>query len=162
MLALLSPLPYTRPVTTHRHMALVVDDHPDVRDVIAAFLSGEGVEVITACDGGEALDHLRGGLKPCVILLDMMMPKVDGWHFRRMQLADPHLAAIPVVVVSAHGEVRARAAASGFKAILAKPSIRTTSAALSSNTVPQHRPCRVGITKLAMHRTRGLAGSASV
>lgn len=82
---------------------LVVEDDPDVRSALAELLSGEGYEVAATADGGEALDTLRAGLRPDVILLDLMMPNVDGWDFRRAQLEDPTLAGVPVVLLTASG-----------------------------------------------------------
>lgn len=85
------------------HTVLVVEDDPDVRSALAELLSGEGYDVATTSDGGEALDTLRAGLQPSVILLDLMMPNVDGWDFRRAQLDDPKLAGVPVVLLTASG-----------------------------------------------------------
>ncbi len=82
---------------------LVIEDDPDVRSALAELLASEGYEVAATADGGEALDTLRGGLRPSVIVLDLMMPKVDGWDFRRAQLEDPVLATVPVVLVTAAG-----------------------------------------------------------
>jgi CheY-like chemotaxis protein len=89
-------------VDAHHHTVLVVDDHQDIRMALEALLVAEGSDVVTACEGEEALAHLRRGTDPCVILLDLMMPKVDGYEFRRAQLADPALASIPVIVLSAY------------------------------------------------------------
>ncbi len=85
------------------HTILVVEDDPDVRSALAELLSGEGYDVAVTADGGEALETLRAGLLPSVILLDLMMPNVDGWDFRRAQLDDPKLAAVPVVLLTASG-----------------------------------------------------------
>ena len=79
---------------------LVVDDDPDIRAFMAASLEDSGYEVRTAVDGGVALALLRAW-RPDLILLDLMMPRVDGWAFRQAQLAQKRLAAIPVVVMSA-------------------------------------------------------------
>lgn len=106
---------------THQHLVLVVDDQEDLRDALELFLLSQGNLVVTAGDGEEGLDRLRGGLRPCVVLLDMAMPKYDGWHFRLAQLADPLLAPIPVIVLSAHFPLRETASASGIEAVLAKP-----------------------------------------
>jgi two-component system response regulator MprA len=109
-------------VQEHRHTVLVVDDHEDVRESLETFLCSMGCSVVTACEGEEALDRLRGGeVRPCIILLDLMMPKLDGWQFRQAQLADPALADIPVIAVSAYYPLRERAAGSGIEAVLAKP-----------------------------------------
>lgn len=85
------------------HTVLVVEDDADVRGALAELLTGEGYQVTTTADGGEALDTLHGGLRPAVIVLDLMMPNVDGWDFRRAQLEDPSLAQLPVVLLTASG-----------------------------------------------------------
>jgi two-component system response regulator MprA len=82
---------------------LVIEDDPDVRSALSELLAGEGYRVSATADGAEALDTLRGGLRPSVIVLDLMMPKVDGWDFRRAQLEDPSLAHVPVVLLTASG-----------------------------------------------------------
>ncbi len=79
---------------------LLVEDDGDVREALASTLEELGDEVRLASDGAEALLLLRAGLHPCVILLDLMMPVMDGFAFRREQRADPALADIPVIVLS--------------------------------------------------------------
>jgi len=88
-----------------RATILLAEDNSDTRDAIAQVLVVEGYTVVTAVHGRQALEHLQGGLRPALILLDLMMPVMDGWEFRRMQLSEPALAAIPVVLISAHDEV---------------------------------------------------------
>src|SRR5262249_59623485 len=84
-----------------RGPVLVVDDDFDIRAMIAQILELEGFEVISGPSGQAALERLRDGAAiPRVILLDLMMPHMDGWEFRSRQLADPRLAAIPVAVLS--------------------------------------------------------------
>ena len=81
---------------------LVVDDDGDVRSTIAEVLREEGYTVHEAADGREALDKLASLEKlPDLILLDLMMPQMNGWEFRRWQLEDARLAAVRVVVISA-------------------------------------------------------------
>ncbi|MEW6270749.1 MAG: response regulator [Thermodesulfobacteriota bacterium] len=80
---------------------LIVDDSPDLCEVMAALFELHGYRSVCATDGATALEMLHGGLRPALILLDWMMPEVDGAAFRRAQLADPELARIPVIVVSA-------------------------------------------------------------
>jgi CheY-like chemotaxis protein len=84
---------------------LVVDDDPDVRNVLTLFLQAEGFRVATAADGLEALEYLhRGEVRPDLILLDLAMPRMGGVQFRQAQLQNADLAKIPVVVVSASTE----------------------------------------------------------
>ena len=81
---------------------LVVEDDADLREMMAQILTLEGFETDTATDGADALTHLqRADPHPHVILLDMMMPRMDGWTFVRRQAQTPAIADIPVVVVSA-------------------------------------------------------------
>jgi CheY-like chemotaxis protein len=80
---------------------LVVDDDADLRDCLADLLGLAGYEVHEAAGGREALGALRGGLRPSLILLDLMMPEMSGWEFRDQQRAEPELASIPVVVLTA-------------------------------------------------------------
>ncbi len=89
---------------------LIVEDDPDIREGLAQVLEGAGYPVLEAADGAEGLALLRSGAQPALILLDLMMPVMDGWDFRRAQRKDPALAAIPVVVVSGVADVREESA----------------------------------------------------
>jgi CheY-like chemotaxis protein len=81
---------------------LIVEDDEELREMMVAMLALEGFEPASARDGIEALDHLRGRQRrPHVIVLDMMMPRMDGWEFCRQRQQDPALHGIPVVVLSA-------------------------------------------------------------
>jgi len=80
---------------------MLVDDDNDHRKTLAEALEQEGFVVSQADNGRVALDALQGGARPALILLDMVMPVMDGWRFREAQRADPTLAHIPVVVLSA-------------------------------------------------------------
>ncbi len=83
---------------------LIVDDDSDVRAALSELLEAEGFSVEGVPDGREALARLRTAeVHPAVILLDLMMPGMDGWDFRTEQMRDPQLAAVPVVIVSASG-----------------------------------------------------------
>jgi len=84
----------------------IVEDDPDTREMLGKFLELEGFHVETAANGRQALDRLSGGLKASVIVLDLMMPIMDGWQFRREQVRNSALASIPVIVVSAAGKER--------------------------------------------------------
>ena len=81
-------------------IVLVVDDDRDGREALAEVLSGMGYTVVQARDGLEALAQVRASA-PDLILLDLAMPNMNGWEFRRVQLADDAIAHVPVVVVSA-------------------------------------------------------------
>ena len=83
---------------------LIVDDDPDIRDSLKEVLEDEGYEVNGVANGREALDYLRRGQRPCVILLDLMMPVMDGWQFRKEQKQDADIAGIPLVVITATGK----------------------------------------------------------
>jgi CheY-like chemotaxis protein len=87
-----------------RPVVLVVDDDPDIREAVADVLSDEGYPIEMASNGREALDVLRAGKsKPHLILLDLMMPELDGWGFMAELEKLPELSSIPVIVFSAHG-----------------------------------------------------------
>ena len=79
---------------------LVVDDDPNLVRLMSKFLTLEGFAPVPAANGAEALKYLRGGGRASVILLDLRMPVMDGWTFRREQRGDPGLADIPIVVLS--------------------------------------------------------------
>jgi CheY-like chemotaxis protein len=87
---------------------LVVEDDLDTREMIGRFLELEGFAVQFAANGRQALERLFEGLPACVILLDLMMPIMDGWEFRQRQIRAAELAQIPVIVVSAVGIDRIR------------------------------------------------------
>jgi len=101
---------------------LIVDDDADVRDMLGQFFAIEGYNVATAGNGREALDQLRHADQLAdLILLDLMMPVMDGWQFRMEQQRDPRLASIPVVVLSAVYNARERAALLGAVDYMQKP-----------------------------------------
>ncbi len=98
---------------------LIVDDEQDIREVFEAVLRYDGYEVLSCNDGQQAMDLLRQGARPDAILLDLMMPNMDGWQFRVAQKSDAELASIPVIAVSA--DRTAKAAAIDADVYLAKP-----------------------------------------
>lgn len=100
---------------------LIVEDDPDIQKIAKHVLASGGYDVATACNGEEALDYLRRGAEPTVILLDLMMPIMDGYEFRKQQREDPKLAPIPVIVCSGCTEVERRAATLGAAAYIDKP-----------------------------------------
>lgn len=98
---------------------LVVDDDAAVARSLVMFLELEGFTPVPVRNGLEALAYLRGGGAADVILLDLRMPIMDGWGFRREQLLDPAFARIPVVVLS--GADEERVAEVGAAAVFQKP-----------------------------------------
>ena len=84
---------------------LVIEDDADTRAALVECLREEGYEVSCASDGAEALGVLKHGDRPDLILLDLMLPGMDGWDFRAVQKKDPALSAIPVIGVSAVGKL---------------------------------------------------------
>jgi CheY-like chemotaxis protein len=79
---------------------LIVEDDTDVREMMDLLLTSIGYRTVTAANGAVALERLRED-RPCMVLLDLMMPVMTGWEFRERQLADPKLASIPVLCMSA-------------------------------------------------------------
>jgi CheY-like chemotaxis protein len=102
-----------------RTSLLLVEDDLDIQDVLAEVLSEVGYQVSVAGEGREALAFLKTHPHPAVILLDLMMPGMDGYAFRGVQLAEPGLAKIPVIVITAQREIRGEAF--HFADVLAKP-----------------------------------------
>ena len=82
---------------------LIVEDDRDTREMLEHFLQLEGFEVRSAPNGDAALHSLQSGARPCVILLDLMMPVMNGWQFREAQTRNPDFSTIPVIVVTAAG-----------------------------------------------------------
>jgi CheY-like chemotaxis protein len=100
---------------------LLVEDDADTRDALSQELRSAGYTVHSAANGQEALGQLRAGPPPDLIVLDLMLPGMNGWEFRAQQRRDPVLAAIPVVVVSAIPDVRHSASGLEAAAYLQKP-----------------------------------------
>jgi two-component system, chemotaxis family, chemotaxis protein CheY len=99
---------------------LVVDDDPGIRDILGSALQDDGYEVREAVHGADALEVLAEW-PPDVILLDLMMPVMDGWTFRARQLELAGASHIPVVVLSAAHEATRQARIMGAAAVMAKP-----------------------------------------
>lgn len=94
---------------------LVIDDEESIRTMMQDILEIEGYSVYTAADGAEGLERLTQiSDEPCMVLLDMMMPKHNGWQFLTAQRNDPKLSNIPVVVCSAYTETAKAVHPHGF------------------------------------------------
>jgi CheY-like chemotaxis protein len=100
---------------------LVVEDDSDIRDELADVIEDSNYRTIRAANGAVALQKLRGGPRPCVILLDLMMPVMDGHEFLAEQQSDAALKEIPVVVLSAHLDGAHGGAQMSAAAFLKKP-----------------------------------------
>lgn len=104
------------------HHVLVVDDDPDIRETVIEVLEENGHQALGAVNGADALAQLRGSNDlPCVILLDLMMPTMDGETFRAEQLKDPTLSPIPVIVISAFRDTAEKATLLEAAGHLSKP-----------------------------------------
>lgn len=104
-----------------RGSVMIIEDDDDIRDTLADILEYEGYLVHVAADGREGLSQLRGGTMPALILLDLMMPRMNGWEFRMEQLRSPQFGGIPVVLLSGAHDVRIQAALLGVREFLGKP-----------------------------------------
>ena len=105
---------------------LIVEDDADTREMLATLLSTRGFHAVSAEDGLEALHLLRAVRRrapdvPCLVLLDLKMPRLGGNEFRRAQLGDPIVAAVPIAVMSGAVDAEERAATLGAVATLTKP-----------------------------------------
>jgi len=114
--------PLRRPVA-EKPILIVEDDH-DLRDALEYLLRACGYQVVAAVDGEEALEHLRKGVDPCLILLDLLMPRKDGFQFRAEQLQCAKFAKIPTIAYSGiytGAGLRQKAGALGITTVLEKP-----------------------------------------
>jgi CheY-like chemotaxis protein len=109
-------------VSEDRPIILVVEDDAEIRGAILEILEDRGYEPRPAINGKDALSILAQlKRRPCLILLDVMMPVMDGRTFREVQLRSPQLADIPVVMISASRDVEDTAAELGVLEYLKKP-----------------------------------------
>lgn len=101
---------------------LIVDDEPSIRTMLGDLLEDEGYATTTAVDGVDALAHLTtAGEQPCLILLDVMMPRMNGWELLKILQQHPTLEAIPVVILSAQTVQPQRVGTRNVVAHLTKP-----------------------------------------
>lgn len=99
----------------------MVDDDSDTRNALAARLAVEGHDVVAAANGKEALEHLKAGPRPDVVLLDYAMPVMDGRAFREAQMREPRWASIPVILITGHLQRSFGARSLDVAAVLEKP-----------------------------------------
>lgn len=105
---------------------LIVEDDPETREMLATLLATEGFNAVAAEDGLEALHLLRTVRRrapevPCLVLLDLKMPRLGGSEFRRAQLGDPTVASVPVAVMSGATDAAQRGLDLGAVATVTKP-----------------------------------------
>lgn len=106
----------------HRvHHVLVVDDSPDIRDAMACLLRVRGWDVATAANGSEVFQSFENGLRPCMMLLDLCMPDMDGWEVWDRMRAHDEWQTTPVVILSGEPPDPVRAREVGIRAFLQKP-----------------------------------------
>jgi CheY-like chemotaxis protein len=120
----------------HNDIILVVDDDFGIRDTLADVLEQEGFEAAFAADGLEALEYLNKNPRPCIILLDWMMPRCDGAAFRAAQSRNPRIADIPVVLLTADAHADTKSVAVGAAGFLRKP----VQLAVLTNVLRKHCP----------------------
>ena len=99
---------------------MIVDDDPDIRELMKIFLEADGYHVHVAADGIQALEQLHAGARPDLILLDLMMPRMDGEQFMK-EIRGTRFAKIPVVIISGHSAVRRKTRELEAASFLMKP-----------------------------------------
>jgi CheY-like chemotaxis protein len=122
-----------------RSCLLVVDDDHDILLSLQDALEMEGYCVTTASTGREALETLENGLRPDLILLDLMMPDISGWAFRAWQRSQEEFASIPVVIVSGQGLSASEVSRLGVEGYLPKPLDLDDLLATVARFVPEER-----------------------
>ncbi|MGE0525950.1 MAG: response regulator [Bdellovibrionales bacterium] len=101
---------------------LIVEDASDIRFLLAELLDSEGYVTASVANGQEAIDYLvKSSDLPDLILLDLMMPKMDGYQFRQAQKGNSRIADIPVVIMTADGDIQSKAGELTAKGMLKKP-----------------------------------------
>lgn len=122
---------------------LIVDDELDTQTLLAELLETEGYDVVTASDGVKALEYLRAATTlPCLILLDLVMPNMDGWQFIEARSHERRLASIPVVLISGQVAARETARSLGLASYIEKPiamaSVREVLARVGDRAATDH------------------------
>lgn len=126
----------------HSHQILVVEDNEEIRESLVEFLQDHGCDAVGARNGRDALDQLTcADARPCLIVLDLMMPIMDGREFRELQLQNPELSTIPVVVISAYRDGEERSKDLNVAAHLRKPlDLTELMQALQQHCLPHELP----------------------
>lgn len=109
------------PGSVSEDQVLIIDDDDDIRQTVADALALEHLVVHSARNGQEGLDLIRAGLRPCLILLDMMMPVMDGWRFAQALAGDAEVGSLRVCIFSATGIRPTQAVPANVVAVLRKP-----------------------------------------
>ena len=104
-----------------RHQVLVVDDFEETREAIVSLLNTKGFDAVGAASGSIALELFQAGMRPCVVLLDIRMPEMDGWEVWERMRAHEDLARTAVVILSAERADDERARQVGIREFLRKP-----------------------------------------
>lgn len=120
------------------HQILIVDDHDDIRDAMALVLELEGCEVARTTGVDDAFGRLRDGFSPCIVLLDLHMPDLDGWAFLERMPRESCLDDVPVVVVSGDASERPAVVAAGYDFVL-KPFASATLLSAIGKQCRRHR-----------------------
>ena len=131
-----------------RSPVLVVDDDPDIRETLRDVIEAEGFAVVCAADGQKALEALRQGLRPSLVVLDLMMPIMSGWELLDAVRAERELAGLPVAVISASG---GRTAPPGATCSLRKPVDLDTLIELVRDPHGRSRPRRERLPSASDH-----------
>ncbi len=118
---------------------LIVDDDRDIREMLEAVLAADGYEAQTAVDGLDALERLRRGAPPELILLDMMMPRLDGEQFLKAMRSDASTAGIPVIILTGHPAGRQRAVELGVNWLTKPVEIEDLEAAVAHAAARRNR-----------------------
>jgi CheY-like chemotaxis protein len=100
---------------------LIVEDDLNTQEAMKTLLEKRGYPVVVAANGADGILQLRAGLRPCLIILDMIMPEKNGFQFRAEQILDPALSEIPVIICSGDAEAQGDMARLGAAAYFSKP-----------------------------------------
>jgi DNA-binding response OmpR family regulator len=120
------------------HQVLIVDDHDDISDAMALVLELEGCAVARSAGVNDAFGRMHDGFSPCIVLLDLHMPELDGWAFLARMARESCLDGVPVVVVSGDASERPAVVRAGYDFIL-KPFASATLLTAIGRQCRRHR-----------------------